>query len=299
MKNHFLIISIILLIAANCFSCSKEKNDENYASQSEPPAVAASGAKPSSKIALAEYSPSSNTTEAKAADLATQSDVKLQTRQLIKNAVIRFKVDDVDSVFAQINLLVKDFNGFVSGTERIVQGKMIENRITLRVPNDKFDTLVGLICNKATFLESKKIQSEDVTEQFVDAETRLKTKKDVLAKYIEILRGKAKTVDDIINAEAQISAIQEEIEALEGKLKFLKDRIEYSTINLQIYQTAKYIPKPDSYEKSFGDYISEAAEGGLSLIKWALIAFVYIWPGLLLLAIVLFIVFRKSKKKSN
>ena len=90
-----------------------------------------------------------------------------------------------------------------------------------------------------------------MTEEFIDIEQRLKNKKEVQRRYIEILQNKAKTVEDVLAAEDKIRIIQEEIESREGRLRYLKDNIALSTINIEMYQELEQGEAEIVYEKGF------------------------------------------------
>jgi len=72
-----------------------------------------------------------------------------------------------------------------------------------------------------------------VTEEFIDLETRLQNKISYLSKYNELLK-KAKSVKDILEIEEKTRLIQEEIESVQGRLKFLNNQVDFSALDLQI-----------------------------------------------------------------
>src|SRR5690606_18336536 len=94
-----------------------------------------------------------------------------------------------------------------------------------------------------------KVNAQDVTEEYYDLETRLKTKKEVEARYIEILKSKAKTVEEILIAEDKIRYLREEIEAVEGRLRLLKNKVGLSTIQIEIYQDAYFVKEKENIKK--------------------------------------------------
>ena len=94
----------------------------------------------------------------------------------------------------------------------------------IRVPADRFDELLLIIEPLASKIESKNINTQDVTEEFIDVETRLKTKKELETRYLEILK-QAKTVTDIISIESQIATVRSEIESMEGRINYLKNQV--------------------------------------------------------------------------
>jgi len=72
----------------------------------------------------------------------------------------------------------------------------------------------------------------DVTEEYIDLVARLNNSKAVEARLLALLE-KAKTVEDILKVEGQLRIVREEIERLTAKLRYLENRIEYSTITVE------------------------------------------------------------------
>ncbi len=95
----------------------------------------------------------------------------------------------------------------------------------------------------------KEIDARDVTDQFIDLETRLASKRNYLKRYNDLL-AKAKTVKDILEIEEKIRGIEEEIESTTGRLKYLGDLVNYSTLDLVISEPKNYkyqSPKRDRF----------------------------------------------------
>ena len=84
-------------------------------------------------------------------------------------------------------------------------------------------------------VDAKNINTQDVTEEFIDVEARLKTKKELEARYLELLK-QAKTVADIVSIEGQIANVRAEIESMEGRLKYLNNQVSFSTLSVSYYQ---------------------------------------------------------------
>jgi hypothetical protein len=165
--------------------------------------------------------------------------------------------------------------------------------MVIRVVNKGFDSLVGKLVAVAQEVHNKSIDTKDVTAEFVDIISRLKTKKEVKERYAEILR-RAQKIQDILDVEERIRAIQEEIEAKEGQLKYLSDQVAYSTINLKFYQAFEYKPadKPGFWNK-FGRAFGKGWSCFLSFI----IGFVQVWPLWLILAAVGWLLYRYIKRQ--
>ena len=94
--------------------------------------------------------------------------------------------------------------------------------------------------------------------------------------------------------EAQLRVIQEEIEVVQGKLKYMSSRVAFSTIQVEIYETIEYKEPPVTYKKSFGTKVKEALQTGWNFIQEICIGILSIWPILLVLIIVFILVATSS-----
>jgi hypothetical protein len=212
-------------------------------------------------------------------------------RRIIRNAKMDMQVEDIKKAFPKIESLVKNLNGYISSSDMQNNNYRISNNLVIRVPNDNLDTLLQLIENQSIFINSSSISSTDVTEEFIDIETRLKTKREVRERYLDILSKKAKTVEDVLLAEEQIRVLTEEIEAKEGRLRYLKNRVNLSTLTLSIYQKVEYVAPPNVYEKSFLTKIKEGFVNGWDILLNLILGLINIWP-----LVILFVVFVWKRK---
>jgi hypothetical protein len=173
--------------------------------------------------------------------------------------------------------------------------------MTIRVPAPLLDSLMNAIAQNAEHVHYRNLQSQDVTEEFVDIETRLRTKKEVRDRYLDLLRNKAKTLSEVLDAEEKIRVLQEEIEAQEGRLKFLNDQIAMSTLTLELYQPTTFQREPEAVSYPFGARLIDNLKEGFRLLQSLVLGAIYLWPVWILAAIV--IIFwrrrRNLRKKSS
>ncbi|MEM6772262.1 MAG: DUF4349 domain-containing protein, partial [Bacteroidota bacterium] len=139
---------------------------------------------------------------------------------------------------------------------------------------------------------------KDVTAEWLDLESRLQTKRDVRDRYIAILRNQAKKVEDILNAEDKIRVITEEIEAKEGRLRYLRDQVSLSTLTLELYETREYRDVGPVTKRSFGSELIAALANGWELVRMLVLGLISIWPLLLLGTGIVWGVRRWRKRKS-
>ena len=206
-------------------------------------------------------------------------------RKLIWTGDLRFQVKDVDESTNKITQLSEKYGGFIADMQMTSNPSHISNQITIRIGNDKFQSLIQSIKGESLFLDRANISSDDVTEEYVDIESRLKTKREVRERYIEILRKSTGDISDVLEAEEAIRKITEEIEAKEGRLRYLKDRIAFSTITVDIYQKVDFQAAPTIYEKPYSEEMGESFSSGWGAIKSLLLGLILIWPIVLVLLI--------------
>ena len=210
-----------------------------------------------------------------------------------KTADVNISVEDYKVARVAIDKIVKTGNGYISGENEQNSTYSISNSMTIRVANKDFDAMVSNIAGVASHVNSKNIYMEDVTAQFVDITARLKTKKEVEKRYLDLL-NKAVKVTDILEVEEHLRMIREEIEAKEGQLKLLNDQVAYSTINLNFSQSFEYTPQDEpGFFGRMGHAFGNGWKGFLSFV----IGLVYVWPLWLILGLTAYFLVKFIKRK--
>ncbi len=204
----------------------------------------------------------------------TQPDVSTQkvTRKLIKEGTFSFETNDLSATRKNIDSAILRFGGYLSKDQSNTYGNRVEQTLVVRVPADRFDSLVAAISQGVSAFDEKEIRVKDVTEEFVDVSARLTARKELEARYISLLK-QAKTVTEILEIEEQLGEVREKIETMEGRLRFLKDRVGYSTLLLKFYQTTTY-----TKELGFGSRLAEGFSDGWDGLKGFFIGLVTVWP---------------------
>jgi hypothetical protein len=240
--------------------------------------------------AAADYSPAGVMIETPA--LAPDEDiVKIETeRKLIREGELRFETDDADKTKDLVQQSVTDLKGYISNESVTNYSVNQEYSLVLRIPAENFEKLIEKITPGIRKLDSKNIEVKDVTEEFVDAEARLKKKKDLEKRYTELLQ-KARTVEEILNIEKESATLRADIESIEGRLKLLKDQIAFSTLKITFYEKRA---RPYGFGHKIGDALKNGWDGLLAFI----IGLITIWP-FVIITIVLLILLRKFLRRRN
>jgi hypothetical protein len=232
----------------------------------------------------------------------SKSDIlSIDNPKLIKQAEIRMEVEDLKIQTETIKQIANTYKGYISSMNFTNNYATSENTLIIKIPSESFDKVIDEMSKHAKYIESKNIAIQDVSEEYVDVEARIKTKLEVEQRYLDILRTKSKTVKDVLDAEEQLRIIREEIEAKQARLNVLKNQVAYSTLNLTLYQRIEVSNAPEANEASFLYKLKNAFQGGWDVIVWLFLAILYVWPIWIILFISIYF-FRKRrafKKKTS
>jgi hypothetical protein len=232
--------------------------------------------------------------QAKAVETPSHDIYTDRKTKLIKTADYRFEVEQVKKSTEAIEAIVRKYPAYISASELQLENPILENKMTIKVQSDYFYDLLKEVDGQAKFVNFRTIKTMDVSKEFVDLESRLKTKREVEQRYMEILRKKAGTIEELLDAEQQIGALHEEIEATISRINSLKDQVAYSTINLEFYQT---ITQELKAEPTWAEKFVEGLKTGLTGILNIVIVLAYLWPLMIVGAVVAVAVKYIKRKK--
>jgi hypothetical protein len=209
-------------------------------------------------------------------------------QRIIYTASIRARVNDLDSATQQFVRLVNQSGGYVSSQHRTNSPYEYTAELVVRLPAERLQPTLDRLPALTESIDFQNLDSRNVTEEWLDLESRLKTKREVRDRYIDILRNRAQKVEDILEAEDKIRVITEEIEAREGRLRYLRDQVSLSTLTVTLYETQEYRETGDAYTRSFFGRIGSAFAFGWSLIQEIVLGVISLWPVLLVIGLVIY-----------
>ena len=245
-------------------------------------------------------SPGENKSEQPSASANDETDIKDNPaatekipQKIIKTAEVSCQVAKYEESRKKILSVIAAHKGYVSSEDQSTNGYNLNNTMVIRVDAPEFDVLLDELLKEAVYVEYKKINASDVTEEFVDINARLKSKRDAEEQYTQILK-KANTINEILEVQQYLRTIREEIESLEGRLRYLNDKVSYSTITLSFYEKISDVPvEPGS---TFLSRLTDALSWGWHGLLAFFIGIIYVWPLWVILAISLYIVIRIVKR---
>ena len=226
---------------------------------------------------------------------ASQEQKQTQPKKIIKIGYFTFETKSVDKTHQKINTWVQKHQGFIQNDKTRNEYNSIHRSLVIRVPNKSFNTLTDSIIKNAKTLDRRDISLKDVTEEFVDITARLKAKRKLEERYLQLLT-KAKNVNDMLNIERQLANIREEIEAKQGRLKYLQSQVSLSTLHVEFYEITE-LKKAAS--QTYLSRLWRAVKGGFDGLGNFFIGLVYLWPYLLIASLVGLLINRFIKKRKS
>lgn len=210
----------------------------------------------------------------------------IQNRKIIYTADLTVQVKQLDPAVAKARELIEQAGGYVSNLQQSGGSLSRYATLTLRVPVERFEELVGGLAAMGTVTD-KSISTDDVTEQWVDIDARLRNLKREEERYLAILQ-QANKVTDLLEIERELARVRGEIEQTEAQFRALQDRVALSTITL----TLQLPPEVEASAES-GSWFAEVGGNAAALfVNFAkflgalliyLVALAPFWGGLWLL----------------
>jgi len=161
-------------------------------------------------------------------------------RMLVWRANLTLEVWDVAAGIKQAVDVAEQFGGYVESKS---EGSKSFSSLRMRIPAERFRSAVGALEGLGE-VTRKSVSGEDVTEQYVDIEARLKTKKELRDRLQQLL-AKAKDVKDVIAIETELNRIQADIDSMEARMRVLKGQVDYATVDVSF--TKKKVLGPLGY----------------------------------------------------
>ncbi len=168
--------------------------------------------------------------------------VEIADRQIISQASLSVEVEDVAGAVAQVRTIAEGRGGFISQLATTGTPGRQRSDLTVRVPQGEFfDTLESI--KRLGKVWSENAGSEDVTEQFIDLEARLRSALREEQSLLSLLE-RADTVSNILTIERELARVRSEIERLQGQINYLSRRVDLATISVALFPPEERLAEP-------------------------------------------------------
>ncbi|HKS16689.1 MAG TPA: DUF4349 domain-containing protein [Planctomycetota bacterium] len=163
-------------------------------------------------------------------------------RKIIRNADLHLEVVEYEKAYKAIGDITRAKKGFIAGasTTKLANGK-IRATVTLRIPPEKFEETLAEL-GQLGLVRHQAISTSDVTKQYQDLASRLKSKETLVERLKKVLLEGKGTVKELMEVEVQMGATIEQIESIKGELKYYDNLVGLSTITMQVFEKDMGLP---------------------------------------------------------
>ncbi len=174
-------------------------------------------------------------------DAGTASIPRAVDRKLIYNADLNIEVADLASARKQVEELVKTSEGYVLSFSDRTNPDLRGGDFQVKVPAGQLQSFIDELEKMELISFERSIRAEDVGEEYVDLQARLKVKQAVEARMIELME-KATSSGDLIAFAVKLGDIQVEIETLKGRIQYIDRNVAFSTVNISLFERLYGVP---------------------------------------------------------
>ncbi len=157
-------------------------------------------------------------------------------RKIVKTGDITLEVEDIAETIDKVAELADELDGYVVSSHKSENGKRTSGYITIRVPADRFNEAFDRLRQLAINVPSESTQAKDVTEEYIDLQARLHNLEATETQYLALLE-KAKTVEEMLKVQRELSNVRGQIEQIEGRMKYLERTSDMSLIEVTLKET--------------------------------------------------------------
>ncbi|WP_052948852.1 DUF4349 domain-containing protein [Mesobacillus campisalis] len=225
-----------------------------------------------------------------------------EERKVIYTAEIHLEVKDIGKAQKEFEGKASAYGGYIVESNANAHENQRSGTMTFRVPQEHFSSFISDAENAAARVANRHVSGQDVTEEYVDLEARLRSKKAVEGRLLKFMEDAEKT-EDLLKISSDLSAVQEQIEQLQGRIKYLQNQTSYSTVTIFMEESPHVMAKSDlnlwqKIEKQFAVNINVL----LSIMSGLIVMLIGNLPILFMLTFILALVWaalRRRRKGRN
>lgn len=209
---------------------------------------------------------------------------------------MEIEVGNLRAAKEKVDEQIKKLNGYTQGEYFSNEETREMVRMKIRIPHENFDALVNSCSKEVGTVISKNTYTEDASEEYTDIALRLQNKMTYLEKYRDLLKKSAST-KDLMEIQEKIRGLEEEIEAAEGRLRFIDDKVKYSSLELVLFR--EKARNAVTSKIGFGSRFMDSLAIGWNIFIGFLLGLVSFWPFFILLPLIIVLFRRWKRRKVN
>ncbi len=223
---------------------SKFHEESKAAAATVAPAKAAQSETTESEAFVASPESPANAKEAGKTSVDTSAQ-QLVNRKLIRNATVELEIVSFDNAVQKITAFANEEHGYVATTdsEKQANGKL-RGQVVVKVLPENLDRFLQKIRSLGE-LKNQTLGTEDVTRAYFDTDARLKNAHVMEQRLIDMLKAKTGKVSDLLQVEKELGRVREEIEKMQGELKYWDSQVQFATVTILVAE--KDMEEPEAF----------------------------------------------------
>ncbi len=208
--------------------------------------------------------------------------------------------DHIQSETARLGGYVVEANMY-----RDMDNDHTEGEIVVRIPQENFDDFIELIETGSSKVLDHHVSGQDVTEEFIDLESRLKSKKAVEERLLEFMAN-AKKTEDLLAISDNLASVQEEIETITGRMNYLQDKTDLATVTINIRENNVTLSGMNDDDLNTWEEMKKQFMRSINFIITAISAMVIFIGGnapvialLGMIGLLIFLIIRRNRRKNK
>lgn len=248
------VFSLFVILVVMVSACSSNSKDSNEAKTDYEASTSDSGAFMDT-YANDDMDDDGDSVEESEALREENGETNLANRMIIHRANLSIKVKNLDKSQQSIETKVKKFGGYIVDSNVYRENNEdVSGYMTVRIPEKDFQRFLTDTEEEAAEVIERLVSGQDITEDYVDLQSRLKSKKVVEERLLSFMK-EAKKTEDLLTISYDLAKVQEEIEVITGKMKYYENQVSFSTIEIHMFESGVKIPELenknlDTWEKT-------------------------------------------------
>lgn len=182
---------------------------------------------------------------------------------IIRTGTASLEIDTLERGIAGVRALALRTGGYLANSDiQAIRGGIRSATLEVRVPSDRFDELVSGLTPLGK-VERVNVSAQDVGEEFTDVSARVANGRKLEARLIELIATRTGKLADVLEIERELARVREEIERLEGRLRYLQSHAAVSTLSITIHEPGPLVGQRGSLAV-LGEAFAEAWRNGVN-----------------------------------
>lgn len=214
--------------------------------------------------------------------------------RIVRDGTVSVGVADFDDGFARFTRAAERLGGTMLETTRATADGATSGAVTVRVPAEHYDALLRTVSEVGEVREQR-VTSDDVSAEFVDLEARLRHNEAQERFHLSLLDD-AEDVEDAVAVQQRVADIQQTIEQIRGRLRFLEERTRFSRLTVELFEAGAQ--GPPGAQRGLSSYWRTATDALVAALGTLLVVGVVLAPVALLL-VAAFAAWRALRRRST